>query len=203
MGVKDSKADHPIQPVLADRWSPYAWDARPVAESDLRSVFEAARWAPSCFNEQPWSYIVATKADPDAFARLLSCLVDANQAWAKAVPVLALGVVSLKFAKNGKDNRTAAHDLGLASGNLLVEATARGLYVHQMAGILADRARDLYAIPEGYEAWTGIAIGYLGDPQTIADPYKTRDLTPRTRKPLAEFVFGAKWGSASPVVLKS
>ncbi len=203
MPVKDAKTDHPIHPAIAERWSPYAFDARPVPESDLRSLFEAARWAPSCFNEQPWSYIVATKADPAAFARLLSCLVDANQAWAKAVPVLALGVVSLKFAKNGKDNRTASHDLGLAAGNLLVEATTRGLSVHQMAGILPDKARALYAIPEGYEAWTGIAIGYRGDPETIADPYKTRDLTPRSRKPLAEFVFGDRWGTAAPLVSKS
>ena len=95
--------------------------------ADLRSLFEAARWAASSYNEQPWSYFVATKTDPPEFERLLSCLVEGNQEWAKAAPVLALGVVSRRFARNQKENRAAVHDLGLAAGNLLVEATARGL----------------------------------------------------------------------------
>src|SRR5580704_12118986 len=120
----------------------------------------AARWAPSSYNEQPWRYVVATRDDHAQFERLLSYLVEGNQAWAKHVPVLALGIVSLKFAKNGKDNRAAVHDLGLAAGNLVVEATAHGLRVHQMIGILPDKAREVFGIPEGYEAWTGIAIGY-------------------------------------------
>jgi len=201
--IKRAVPDHPIHSLLAERRSPYAFASRPVGASELRSLFEAARWAPSCFNEQPWSYIVATKDDATEFERLLACLVDANQAWAKAVPVLALGVVSQKFALNGKDNRTAAHDLGLAAGNLLVEATARGLVVHQMAGILPDKARETYSIPDGHVAWTGIAIGYPGDPATIAEPYKTRDLTPRRRKPLSEFVFRGEWGATSPLVAKS
>src|SRR6185295_9614398 len=128
--------------------------------------------------------------------------VEGNQAWAKFAPVLALGIVTLRFVRNDKPNRAAVHDLGLASGNLLVEATARGLFVHQMAGILPDKARELYAIPEGQEAWTGIAIGYLGDPQAIGEPYKTRDLTPRSRKPLEQFVFGDRWGTAAPLVSK-
>jgi len=202
MADKKAVPDHPIHLLLAERWSPYAFDPRPVAESDLRSLFEAARWAASSYNEQPWSYIVATKQDAAAFERLLSCLVEVNQAWAKAVPVLALGVVHLNFTRNGKENRTASHDLGLAAGNLLVEATARGLSVHQMAGILSDRARELYAIPQDHTAWTGIAIGYRADPSTLEEPFKSRDLAPRPRKPLAEFVFGASWGTASPLVSK-
>jgi nitroreductase len=163
MNAKKAITDHPIQAVLAERWSPYAFDSRPVSENDLRSLFEAARWAASSYNEQPWSYIVATKDDPDEFARVLSCLVEVNQAWANAAPVLALGVVSKKFSRNGHDNRVAAHDLGLASGNLLVEATVRGIYVHQMAGILPEKAREVYQIPQDTEAWTALAIGYYGD----------------------------------------
>jgi len=107
--------DYPIQPALTDRWSPYGFEERPVAETDLCSLFEAARWAASSYNEQPWNYIVAAKENSNEFNQLLSCLVAANQAWSKAAPVLVLGVVSLRFAKNHKDNRAAVHDLGLAS----------------------------------------------------------------------------------------
>jgi nitroreductase len=173
-----------------------------VSESDLRSVFEAARWAASSYNEQPWTYFVAAKENPQEFQRLLSCLVEANQEWAKAAPVLVLGVVSLKFSRNNKDNRAAVHDLGLASANLVVEATARGLSVHQMIGILPDKAREVYQIPEHSEAWTAMAIGYKADPAKLPDALKERDLTPRQRKPLPQFVFTGKWGQPSPLVLK-
>jgi nitroreductase len=200
MGVKRAQTDHPIHELLAERWSPYAFQDRAVPADDLRSLFEAARWAPSSYNEQPWSYIVATKDDPPEFERLLSCLVEGNQAWVKAVPVLALGVTTLRFARNHKENRAAVHDLGLAAGNLLVEAMARGLAVHQMIGILPDRAREIYGIPEGSEAWTGIAIGYRGDPSTLPEALQQRELAPRQRKPLRDFVFGGAWGRPSPLV---
>src|SRR3954467_1745350 len=110
--------DHPVQELITRRWSPYAFSDRPVSEDDLRSLFEAARWAASSYNEQPWSYIVATKADPAAFERLLSCLVEGNQAWGRAAPVLPLGCTSLRFSRNGKPNAAAVHDLGLASATL-------------------------------------------------------------------------------------
>ncbi len=194
MNIKKAATDYPIQTTLAERWSPYGFEDRPVAEADLRSLFEAARWAASSYNEQPWNYIVATKENSKEFDQLLSCLVEANQAWAKAAPVLALGVVSLRFAKNNKDNRAAVHDLGLASGNMVVEATTRGLSVHQMIGILPDKARGIYRIPEHFEAWTAMAIGYKADPATLPDALKERDLAPRQRKPLNKFVFTGHWG---------
>lgn len=200
MREKHASTDHPIHELLAKRWSPYAFADRPVPPADLRSLFEAARWAPSSYNEQPWSYFVATKEDPHQFQQLLSCLVEGNQAWAKAAPVLALGIVHQKFTRSGKENRAAVHDLGLAAGNLLVEATARGLLAHQMIGILPDRAREIYGIPDGWEAWTGIAIGYHGDPASLADTLRQRELTPRQRKPLSEFVFSGKWGNPAPSV---
>jgi len=192
--IKHAKTDHAIQDFVAKRWSPYGFEDRDVAEADLRALFEAARWAPSCYNEQPWSYIVATRAQGAAFQRLLSCLNEANQSWAKAAPVLALGLTTLHFKRNGKPNRVALHDLGLASGNLVAEATARGICVHQMAGILPDRAREIYRVPEGSEVVTGIAIGYAGDPEALSEEYRKRDLTPRERKPQRDFVFGAAWG---------
>jgi nitroreductase len=202
MNIKNAATDHPILKLLAERWSPYGFEDQPVPEGDLRSLFEAARWAASSYNEQPWNYVVATREDAVEFGRLLGCLVETNQAWAKTAPVLVLGVVSLQFAKNKQDNRAAVHDLGLAAGNLLVEATARGLFVHQMIGILPDKARELYRIPEHFEAWTALAIGYKGDPAKLPDALRARDLTPRQRKPLGKFVFTGKWGQSSPLVQK-
>lgn len=193
--IKHAKAEYPIQDFVAKRWSPYGFADRDVSNADLHSVFEAARWAASSFNEQPWNYIVATRAQEAEFARLLSCLVEANQSWAKAAPVLALGVATLNFKRNGKPNRVALHDLGLASGNLVAEATVRGLWVHQMGGILPDRAREIYDIPEGSEAVTGIAIGYVGEPEAFPEEIRKRDLAPRERKPQRNFVFSASWGN--------
>jgi len=187
--------------VLSERWSPYGFDSRPVSATDLCSLFEAARWAASSYNEQPWNYLVATNEDTREFGRLLSCLVDANQAWAKGAPVLVLGIVSTQFARNNQDNHAAVHDLGLAAGNLLAEATARGLSVHQMIGILPDRARAIYQIPAHCEAWTALAIGYKADPEMLPNVLKERDLTPRQRKPLREFVFTGQWGQAAPLAL--
>jgi nitroreductase len=197
-----ASTDHPVHELLAARWSPYAFQDRPVPEADLCSLFEAARWAASSYNEQPWSYLVATKDNPDQFQQLLSCLVEFNQEWAKAAPVLALGIVSLRFAGNGQVNRAAVHDLGLAAGNLLVEATSRGIFVHQMLGILPEKARQIFAIPDGYEAWTGLAIGYRGDPTQLPDVLRERERKPRQRKLLHEFIFSGKWGNPAPLVLK-
>jgi nitroreductase len=196
---KQANPDHPIHDLIARRWSPYAFADRPVPDADLRSLFEAARWAASSYNEQPWSYIVAAKGDPDGFERLLSCLVEGNQGWAAAAPVLALGCTSLRFARNGQPNAAAVHDLGLASATLTLEATARGLVVHQMIGILPDKARDLYVIPEGVQPVTGLAVGYAADPGTLPEKYRERDLAPRSRKTLNEFVFGGVWGAASSI----
>jgi nitroreductase len=196
----DASPDHPIEELLVKRWSPCGFAARAVSRADLLSLLEAARWAASSYNEQPWRFIVATQESAREFERLLSCLVEGNQDWAKSVPVLALGVVGLQFSHNQKPNRVAIHDLGLAVGNLTVEATARGLVVHQMGGILPEKARELYKIPEGFEAVTGIAVGYEADPKQLSEELRKRDLGPRTRKPLRDFVFGGQWGESSSVV---
>jgi len=198
--TKTVSTDHPVHEFIASRWSPYAFDEKPIKQEDLRSLFEAARWAPSSYNEQPWNYIVATKDKTDEFERLVSCLVEGNQTWAKSAPALALGIARLNFAYNNKPNRSAIHDLGLAAGTLLFEATARGLSVHQMIGILPERAREIYAIPEGYEVMTGIAIGYAGNPDSLPNNMKERDAARRPRKPLSEFIFSDRWGSVSPLV---
>jgi len=195
---KRAVADHPIQVWVAERWSPYSFADRPVSADDLRSVFEAARWTASSYNEQPWSYIVATQTRPEAFAKLLACLVEGNRGWAAAAPVLALGCMGLTFARNGQINAAAAHDLGGAGASLTLEATARGLSVHQMIGILPEVARGQYGIPEGVQSLTALAIGYAADP--IPEALRARDSAPRSRKPLPEFVFAGAWGTASEIV---
>ncbi|MBL8892140.1 MAG: nitroreductase family protein [Planctomycetaceae bacterium] len=194
---KFANPDHPILEVLSQRFSPYVYADRTVAEADLRSLFEAARWAASSYNEQPWRFILATKADPVQYQRVFSCLVEPNQAWAKAAPVLAIGCYMLNFSRNGKPNGCAAHDLGLAVGNLSAEATARGLAVHPMGGILPDRVKSEFKLPEGVTPLIGLAIGYAAAPSDIPENMQGQELSPRTRKPLGEIVFGGQWGVAA------
>ena len=194
---KEAVTDYPVHGLIAERWSPYGFDKRTVSQDDICSLLEAARWAASSYNEQPWSYIVATQDQTELFAKVLSCLVEPNQAWAKAAPVLLLCCTSLNFSRNGKPNAAASHDLGLAAGNLCLEATSRGLSVHQMIGILPDQAREVFAIPEGVQAVTAMAIGYAADPANLPVELKDRDTSARQRKPLADFVFGDSWGTRS------
>ena len=196
--IRQARTDHPIHELMARRWSPYVYSNRPVSDDDLRSLFEASRWAASSYNEQPWSYIVATNADPAAHAKVLSCLVEGNQEWAAVAPVLAIGCTSLHFKHNGKRNAAAEHDLGAASISLALQAVALGLHAHQMIGIVPDRVRELFKVPEGVEPLTGLAVGYLGDPDAAPVKLRDRDAAAKSRKPLAEFVFGDAWGTTSP-----
>ena len=193
--LKRAAPDHPINEHLAARWSPCAMADRDVSDADVRSLFEAARWAASSRNEQPWSYIVAKRSSAEEFAKILSCLVEANQVWARHASVLAIGCYATTHARNGQPNPAASHDLGAASASLTFEATSRGLMVHQMIGILSDRARELFHVPAGVTPLTAIAIGYEGDPNALPEPQRQRDLAPRTRKPLSEFVFTGEWGT--------
>ncbi len=191
---KGASPDHPIHELIANRWSPYCFSNRLIPREDLLSVFEAARWAASSFNEQPWRYVVATRDRIEDFERVLSCLLEGNRAWAKDAPAVALGCVRQAFSWNNRPNRVAQHDLGLASATLTFEATRRGIHVHQMAGMMPDKAREVFAIPEGFEAVTALALGYRGEPWTGDPGLLTRDERPRTRRPLDEFVFGGEWG---------
>jgi nitroreductase len=191
---KPAPAGHPIHALLRERWSPRAFADRPVPVEALASLFEAARWAPSSFNEQPWAYLVAPRQDGADFQRLLACLVPGNQAWASAAPVLALSVAKLAFDRNGRPNRHAFHDVGLASAQLTLQAAALGLAVHQMAGFDVGQARRAYGIPEGWEPAAAIALGYPADPVTLPEDLRQREVQPRRRKGLEEFVFSGSWG---------
>src|SRR5665213_367525 len=142
-------AQLPIHELLAKRTSPHVFDSRPVSSEDILALFEAARWSASAGNEQTWSYIVATRDEPEEFERMLSCVAEVNLPWARLAPVLVVGCVRLHLGHGGGPYPTAEHDLGLASANLVFEATARGLGVHQMTRIDRDKIRYLYGIPEG------------------------------------------------------
>ena len=197
---KLAPVDHPIEEILRRRWSPRAFADRIVEREKLQSLFEAARWAASSFNEQPWSFIVATKEKPDEFAALLGCLAEKNQQWAQLAPVLMVSVAKLNFEKTGKPNRHAFHDVGMAISNLIVQATTFGLYVHQMAGFSVDKVRETYGVPEGFEPVAAIAVGYPDDPNVLPEPFRQQETGPRQRKPIDSFVFEAKWGETSPIV---
>jgi nitroreductase len=199
---KPALNDHPIHDLLKKRWSPRAFGSRPVEREKLLSLLEATRWAPSSYNEQPWAFIIATHEQPTEYARVLGCLVEFNQSWAKSAPVLLLGVAHLFLERNQQANRHAGYDLGAAAANLTMQATAEGLFVHQMAGVLPDKARAEFHIPEGWDAMTGIAVGYPGDANSLPEELHKRETSPRTRKSLASFVFTGDWATPSPIVAK-
>ncbi len=182
-----------ILDVLSQRWSPRAFAPRAIEAGELSALFEAARWAPSCYNDQPWSFLV-TRRDTDAsYQQLLSCLMAANQAWAATAPVLVLNTVRKNFSHNGKPNRWAFYDLGLAVGNLLSEATHRGLLVHQMAGFDVELAQRTLGLPDDHEAVAVMAIGYLGDPASLPAGVEEKSPATRERKARSTFVFGGQW----------
>ena len=187
---RTAPTEHPIHDLLRQRWSPYAFDPdRPVSQSDLQALFEAARWAMSSYNAQPWRYIVGVRErNPEVWEQVLSVLVEGNQPWAKNAPVLALGVVEHHFEYNDKDNKAAVHDLGAASASLTFEATARGLFVHQMIGIEPDIAREVFDLSGSLEPLTGLAIGYVGDASVVSRDYAERDTNDRERKPLDDLI---------------
>jgi nitroreductase len=199
---KPATNDFPVHELIRARWSPRAFADKPVPQDVLQSIFEAARWAPSSNNEQPWAYLVASRDDKESFAKMLSVLVEFNANWAKGAPVLAIAVAKLTFAKNSAPNRNAQYDTGAATAMLSVEATANGLFVHQMAGFDPEKARQVFGIPAGWEAIAALAIGYPGDPASLPPPLKDREIAPRTRKPIAEFVMAGHWGHTAPFVTK-
>jgi nitroreductase len=196
---KPAPTNFPVHNLIRERWSPRAFASKHVEPAILASLFEAARWAPSSNNEQPWAYLVATKDDSENFAKTLSVLVEFNAAWAKEAPVLMIAVSRLNF-QNGTPNRNAFYDTGAATALLSVEATARGLAVHQMAGFDHTKAKQVFGIPEDCEPIAAIAIGYPGDPESLSQKLRDREVAPRTRKPLSEFVMSGRWGHTSPIV---
>ncbi|MEN9445028.1 MAG: hypothetical protein RIS47_1919, partial [Bacteroidota bacterium] len=163
-----SQKPHPIttfdiHPLLAKRWSPRAFSKKLIEKESIMALFEAARWAPSAYNEQPWRFIYAGADNVNGFERLSSCLMGFNAGWATKAPLLVVAIAKDNSSHNDKPNPHAWHDLGLALGNLTLEATARDLYMRQMGGFDANKVAELYNLPAGFKAVTMLAIGYLGD----------------------------------------
>ena len=183
-----------VHELIRARWSPRAFANRDVSDEDLRTIFEAARWAASSFNEQPWRFLVARKSDAAAHDKILHLLMPFNQAWAKSAPVLFIMAAKKTFSHNGSPNLYAVHDAGQALAHIFLQATALGLHAHGMAGFDRDRARVELGIPNDYELGAAVALGYLGSPDQLTEAQRQQELAKRTRKPLSEIVFGAEFG---------
>jgi nitroreductase len=185
-----------LTPVVRTRFSPRAYTARVVTAGELERMFEAARWAPSCYNDQPWHFVYARKEEAAAFANILAALVPFNQAWAGQASVVGFAVARATFAQNGKPNGWAHYDTGAAMANLTAQATSEGLTVHQMGGFDPAKAREVLGLPEGYEPAAAFAIGEAAPlaalPPEVAE--KEGQLSPRKER--SEFVFQGRWGQA-------
>ncbi len=196
---KPAQTCYPIHTLMQRRWSPRVFAKQSVEPYKICACLEAARWAPSCFNEQPWRFFVgAENVNPDALQELQTLLVSGN-GWAQKAPVLMLSVAKLNFTYNGEPNRHGQHDVGLAVENFVLQALDMGLMCHQMAGFYVDKAVEVLQIPEGYEPMAMMAMGYPGDPNELDPQLKERELASRERKPLQELVFSNQWGSGFPV----
>jgi nitroreductase len=195
---KHADPEHEILDVIRQRWSPRAFDpAKGVAPRDLRRIFEAARWAPSSFNEQPWRFVVTDRdRTPAAFADLLESLDGWNHDWAKHAPVLVLVALSTRLQRTGHPNQSAWYDTGQAVGFLTLQATGMGLAVRQMEGFDRVRAREVCQVPETFEPLIAMAIGYEGDPDLLqSERHRAAERQPRQRQSAETFVFEGAWGS--------
>ena len=186
----------PIHEIIANRWSPRAYDAnKSVSQEQVTALLEAARWAPSCFGDQPWRFIVWNKAqDAAAWQQAFDCIVPNNQTWVKDAPVLLLICADTLFSHNQTPNKWAQYDTGAAALSLCLQATSMGLVTHQMGGFNSDKTRETFAIPEQYTPIAMLAVGYEGDANTLPDDLKARELAERKRKALGELFFKGSWG---------
>ncbi len=185
-----------IDQTIANRWSGRAYDAaKPVSHEQVLAMLEAARWAPSCFGDQPWRFIVWNKSEDAAgWQQAFDCLVPGNQGWAKDAQVLVLVCADTVFAHNQKPNRFAQYDTGAAAENLCLQATALGLMAHQMGGYDADLAREKFNVPEQYTPMAMLTVGYPADINTLSGETLQREIAERSRKPLSELFFTGQWG---------
>ncbi|MGA2559677.1 MAG: nitroreductase family protein [Terracidiphilus sp.] len=180
-----------VLPLFHTRWSPRSFTDQDVSHQDLARVFEAARWAASSFNEQPWRFLLGTRGS-EAYKKIYDSLVPFNQSWAGKAPVLILGATRTKFSHNGAPNPVALYDLGAAASYLTLQAAALGLATHQMAGFDGDAARKAFNVPEEYIFGAVIALGYQGEPDNLpGEQAIAQEKAPRSRKHLGEFVFSA------------
>ncbi|GAB3849342.1 hypothetical protein GCM10028822_13590 [Hymenobacter terrigena] len=188
------KLEHEIMPVLTQRRSTRAYSDKAVSAEVVEQIFTAASSAASCFGEQPWRYILGSQSSsPEAFEKILGGLLGFNQVWAKNAPVLVVGVAKLQFSHDNNPNGWAKYDVGQSTATMAIEATELGLQIHQMAGFSPDDLRAAFSIPEGFEPVVVFTLGYPGPASALPDPIREREEAPRTRKPLAEFLFEGAW----------
>jgi nitroreductase len=180
-----------VLPIILERWSPRSFADSDVSADDLRTIFEAARWAPSSYNEQPWRFLVGHR-NSETYNKILDALVPFNRDWAKSAPVLILGVAKTRFSHNDSPNNYAAHDLGAAMAYMALQAAALRLAAHQMAGFDWVKARESFAIPETYTMGSVMALGYQGELADLPEKFQAQEQAPRSRKPLSETVL-AEW----------
>jgi nitroreductase len=192
--TKLAKTDHPINELIAKRWSARAFSTRPVERSKLLSVLEAARWAPSSRNEQPWRYIVFTNDNPDKLKKAQSVLKDINN-YAKRAPVLICAITKKTYSDNRNYNRLHFHDLGAANENMFLEAFNQGLIMHEMGGFYVQKAKEVFKVPEDFEAGIMIALGYQDAHRVLPDSLRQKAHLPRERKPLSEIAFLEELGN--------
>lgn len=183
----------PIHSLIQHRWSPRAFKPVPLTSPQILTLLEAARWSASCFNEQPWRFLIAGRDQSDAFATMLTCLVPANQTWAQNAGLLLLAFAHTRFRRNDKPNRLAQHDLGLAAGQLALQATAMGLQAHMMAGIDRERINSTYQVPEFFEPLTAIAVGIPDDPAGLDPDLAERERAPRERLEITTLCFSGNF----------
>ena len=176
---------------ILHRWSPRSYADRDVSTEDLKKGFEAARWAASSFNEQPWRFLVGRRGDA-TYKKIFDTLVQFNQDWVKSAPVLILSVARKHFAHNGQINRHSWHDTGAAMATFVLQITALGLHAHSMAGFDHQKAKAAFQIPDDFETVAVTAVGYLGDPEVLPEEMRKSEVAPRQRKDLKEFVF-SEW----------
>src|ERR687895_2084445 len=196
--TKMAKTDYPISELIARRWSARAFSTKPVEKSKLLSILEAARWAPSSRNEQPWRYIVFTEDNPEKLKKAQSVLKEIND-YAKRAPILICAITRKTYSDNGVSNRLYFHDLGAANENMFLESFNQGLIMHEMGGFDIQKAREVFNIPEDYEVGIMIAIGYQDTFDVLPERLREKAFTPRQRKPLSEIVFIEEIGNGIKV----
>jgi nitroreductase len=192
--IKMAKTDYPISDLISRRWSARAFSTKSVEKSKLLSILEAARWAPSSRNEQPWRYIVFTDDNPEKLKKAQSVLKEINN-YAKRAPILICAITKRTYTDNGIPNRLYFHDLGAANENMFLEAFNQGLIMHEMGGFDMQKAREVFNIPEDYEVGIMIAIGYQDAYHVLPDRLKEKAFIPRVRKPLSEIAFVEEMGN--------
>lgn len=180
---KEAQTGLKILEIIKKRWSPRAFSDRAVEEDKLERIFEAARWSASCFNEQPWRFIVGIKGQDEKYRKIFDTLAEGNQVWCKSLPVLLIIVGKKTFSGNDKPNQWYSYDCGQAAAYISMQAMTEGLYVHQMAGFNAARVRTAFNLPDDLDPVTAMAVGYIGDPETLPDDLKKMELSKRVRRP--------------------